>query len=56
MRHFIQNHQILNVWRAREEIVALMMYDVIFLTEQSNIPSLSDRVAAQIDNAWWQLF
>lgn len=39
-----------NMWRAWKKVVSVVGVDVIFLSKKGNVASLSDRVAAKIDN------
>ena len=48
---FIKNNEVFDVWRAREEIVALGVDDVVFFKEQGDVAGLSDGVATEVDDA-----
>ena len=44
-----------NMRRTREKVVAAVPSDAVVLLEQGDVAGLGDRVAAEVDDAWWQL-
>ena len=44
-----------NMRRTREKVVATVVDNVVVLLEQGDVAGLGDRVAAEVDDAWWQL-
>ena len=52
---FIKDNQMFNMRRAREKIIALIVYDFIFFLKQTDISGLGDRVTAEVYDAWRQL-
>lgn len=53
---FIKYHQMLNMWRTREKVVSLMMYEFIFFLKQTDVSGLGDGVAAEVNNSWRRSF
>ena len=52
----IENDEVLDVGCAREKVVAAVRSDAVSLCEHGDITCLSDRVAAQVDDAAWSGF